>query len=223
MKEMSQLYTRVFLQILDSSIAEDFTLRHIFEDFLKLAEHKTGIVDMTRQALSRRLNVPEKTLNAAIEKLEAPDPNSRDEEFEGRRLERLDQHRDWGWSIMNWKKYAELRNKADVAARVEKHRAKKNPPPKTKEFPEKLRTPRVLDKWTIWVDVRKGKGKCKNWELLFNEQIDWLSHFTEEQVFQILSTSIRNGWQGLFEPKKSNDSKSEAARKRDEFLMRVLK
>jgi hypothetical protein len=123
-KEMSQLYSRVFLQILDSSIAEDFTVRHVFEDFLKLAEHKTGVVDMTRQALSRRLNCPIETLNGAIEKLEAPDPASRDPEFDGRRIERLDAHRDWAWRILNWTKYDSIRTKADVNLRVARHREK---------------------------------------------------------------------------------------------------
>jgi hypothetical protein len=198
---MSQLYARVFLQILDSSIAEDFTLRHIFEDFLKLADYKTGIVDITRQALSRRLNIPEDILSEAIGKLESPDPHSRDGEFEGRRLERLDAHRDWGWSILNWQKYAGVRQKADAALRLDKHRAKVNPPPVTKEFPEHLKTPRMLEKWNIWIGVRMSKGKCKNWELLFNSQIDWLSGLTEEQAYESLFASIRNGWQGLFWPK----------------------
>ncbi len=123
-KEMSQLYARVFLQILDSSIAEDFTVRHVFEDFLKLADHKSGVVDMTRQSLSRRLNVPMETLNLAIEKLESPDPASRDVSFEGRRIERLDEHRDWGWVILNWGKYEAVRTKADVYLRVSRHREK---------------------------------------------------------------------------------------------------
>lgn len=121
---MTSLYARVFVQILDSSIAEDFTVRHVFEDLLKLCDHKTGIVDMTRQALARRLNVPPEILDDAISKLEAPDPNSRDEEYEGRRIERLDEHRDWGWKILNWTKYESVRTKADVYLRVSKHRDK---------------------------------------------------------------------------------------------------
>lgn len=136
MKEMSQLYARVFLQILDSSIAEDFTMRHVFEDFLKLCDHKTGVIDMTRQALARRLNIPMETLNVEIDKLEAPDPDSRDPEFEGRRIERLDPHRDWGWKILNWGKYEAVRTKADVYLRVARHREKveaQNPNPKFKK------------------------------------------------------------------------------------------
>jgi hypothetical protein len=122
---MSQLYTRVFVQILDSSIAEDFTLRHIFEDLFKLCDYKTGIVDMTRQALSRRLNVPLDLLNESIAKLEAPDPSSRDLEHEGRRIERLDEHRDWGWRILNWNKYESIRTRAAGAERASRYRDKK--------------------------------------------------------------------------------------------------
>jgi len=116
------LFARVFVTVLDSSIAEDFTLRHVFEDLFKLCDWKTGVVDMTRQAISRRLNIPLKTLNDCIDKLESPDSASRDPDNEGRRLQRLDDHRDWGWRILNWQKYDAIRNRADVAQRVAKHR-----------------------------------------------------------------------------------------------------
>lgn len=119
---MSQLYARVFVQILDSSIAEDFTLRHVFEDFFKLCDYRNGIIDMTRHALSRRLNIPLKLLNECIEKLESPDPSSRDSDFEGRRIERLDEHRDWGWKILNWEKYDRIRARASGAERAARHR-----------------------------------------------------------------------------------------------------
>ena len=117
---MTKLYSRVFVQILDSSIAEDFMARHVFEDMLKVCEN--GIVDMTRTALARRFNIPIEDLNRCIEMLESPDAQSRDVEFEGRRIEKIDQHRDWGWVILNWAKYEEIKNKADVAIRVARHR-----------------------------------------------------------------------------------------------------
>lgn len=124
---VSQFYARVHVTILDSSIAEDFRTRHIFEDFLKVCSigEDGGVVDMTRAALARRFNVPIDELNFAITKLEAPDPQSRDQAFEGRRLHRLDEHRDWGWKIINWPAYDKLRTRADAAARLAKHRAKK--------------------------------------------------------------------------------------------------
>ena len=121
---MGQFYARVFVQILDSSIAEDFMVRHVFEDMLKVCDMR-GVVDMTRQAMARRFNVPLAELNRSIEKLEGPDEHSRDEDHEGRRIERLDAHRDWGWFILNWEKYEEIRNRADVAVRVARHRERK--------------------------------------------------------------------------------------------------
>lgn len=146
---VSQLYARVFLQILDSSIAEDFTARHVFEDFLKLSED--GIVDMTRQALSRRINCPMSVLNACILKLESPDPASRDQEYEGRRLERLDDHRDWGWRILNWEKYEELRTRADVAIRVARHRKK------TKEGEDQNGTYHIHARASLaWLNEKSG-------------------------------------------------------------------
>lgn len=121
---MTQFYARVHVQILDSSIAEDFTLRHVFEDFLKVCD-LNGTVDMTRSALARRFNMPKEALEGYIAKLEAPDPHSRDEEYEGRRIERLDAHREWGWRILNWPKYERLKTRADAARRMAMHRERK--------------------------------------------------------------------------------------------------
>jgi len=119
------LFARVFVTVLDSSIAEDFTLRHVFEDLFKLCDWRTGVVDMTRQAIARRLNIPLKIVSECIDRLESPDPASRDPAHQGRRLERLDEHRDWGWRILNWQKYDAIRNRADAVVRVQRHREKK--------------------------------------------------------------------------------------------------
>jgi hypothetical protein len=124
MSKQTKRFTRVFLQILDSSIAEDFMVRHVFEDFFKICDYKTGVLDMTRQAISRRLNVPIDVLNQSIAKLESPDTNSRDQSFEGRRIQKLDDHRDWGWRILNWDKYATEQKKAENAERVADMRTK---------------------------------------------------------------------------------------------------
>lgn len=80
------------------------------------------------------------------------------------------------------------------------------------EFPDALRTARVINKWSVWMNFRRGMRKPANWIDLFNEQIGWLSKYTEEQVFEILSSSIRNGYQGLFEPKNANNPKHNSQR-----------
>jgi hypothetical protein len=101
------MYAKVFTQILDSSIAEHWQTRLVFEDFLKLCD-LNGVVDMTRDAIARRTNVPLEIVKQGISELEKPDPHSRNPENEGRRIVRLDEHRDWGWLICNYEHYRNL-------------------------------------------------------------------------------------------------------------------
>ena len=136
------LYARIFVKILDSSIAENWQARHVFEDMLKLADD--GILDVTRQAIARRTNVPLEIINEAITVLESPDPASRDPEDDGRRIVRLDETRDWGWRIVNWDKYDEIRSLSDqrekTRLRVANHRAAKSSPtpPTTKSDKKRI-------------------------------------------------------------------------------------
>lgn len=124
---MPQLYSRVFLQILDSSLANDWQARFVFEDFLKLA-NEDGVVDMTHEAVARRTNVPMETVRHGIGILESPDPGSRNADEGGRRIVRLDDHREWGWRIVNWSRYDSIRSNLELreakAREMARYRAK---------------------------------------------------------------------------------------------------
>jgi hypothetical protein len=115
------MYVKIFEQIYDSSIADNYLVRFVFEDFLILAD-KDGCVDMTAAAIARRTNVPLKVVNMAIEKLSSPDLESRSPNEDGRRIVLLDQYRSWGWRIIN---YAQYRNIRDNEARKEYFRDRK--------------------------------------------------------------------------------------------------
>jgi len=103
------MFAKVFAQIFDSSISEDYISRHVFMDLLVLADRE-GIVDMTLTAISRRTNVPVEVIEQAIQKLLLPDPTSRSDSHEGCRIAPLDNHRDWGWYIVNFSKYRDMRD-----------------------------------------------------------------------------------------------------------------
>lgn len=98
------MFAKIFNQIFDSSIAEDFTVRHVFMDLLVLADSE-GVIDMTAEAISRRTNVPLETVALALEELAKPDPHSRSKQDQGRRIRLLDGHRKWGWRIVNYPQY----------------------------------------------------------------------------------------------------------------------
>lgn len=103
------MYAKIYSQIFDSSIAEDYEVRHVFEDLLKLCDPE-GVVDMTITAISRRTNVPLEKVERGIAELMKPDPESRTPEHEGRRLLPLDERRNWGWVIVNYKDYRDLQD-----------------------------------------------------------------------------------------------------------------
>jgi len=103
------LYAKIFDQIFASSIAEDYTVRHVFMDLLVLADPH-GVVDMTPEAISRSTNVPLEIVLNALQKLSQPDPRSRSTEDDGRRIMLLDYHRDWGWQIVNFVNYHKIQD-----------------------------------------------------------------------------------------------------------------
>lgn len=109
------MYAKLFTQIFDSSIADNWKHRHVFEDILKLADQE-GIVDMTPEAIAARTRMPIEMVKAGIAHLESPDPRSRTKDQEGRRLVRLDPEREWGWLIVNYTKYREIKKQTDRKA-----------------------------------------------------------------------------------------------------------
>lgn len=131
------MYAKIFDQIFDSSIADDCQVRWVFQDMLVLAD-KNGVVDMTHQAISRRTNVPLETVKRAIAALEAPDTLSRSTEFDGSRIKRLDEHRDWGWFIVNVQKYRDIATddnyRAKSRERMRKHRDQEKERSKEREL-----------------------------------------------------------------------------------------
>ena len=106
------MYAKIYEQIFDSSLAEHWQTRHVFEDLIKLAK-RDGIVDMTHEAIARRTNVPLEIVRTAIAELEQPDPRSRSQDDDGRRIIRLDDHRDWGWKIVNHNYYRNLKTEEE--------------------------------------------------------------------------------------------------------------
>src|SRR5438477_11915234 len=83
-----------------------------FQQLLILAD-PTGVIDMTPESIGRRTTIPLEIIAVGINALEQPDPASRRRDEEGRRIVRLDDHRAWGWRIVNFVHYRNLRNNAD--------------------------------------------------------------------------------------------------------------
>lgn len=100
-----------------------------FQQLIVLAD-KHGIVDMSPLNISNVTTIPLEIIEKGIEKLQEPDPRSRSDGYEGRRIALLDDHRNWGWQILNYEKYANARDMETMRAhwrqqyRVRKQTAK---------------------------------------------------------------------------------------------------
>jgi hypothetical protein len=123
-----EVYAKVFSQIFDSSIADDYALRHFFMDMLVLAD-PNGVVDMTPTAISARTRIPLDIVKKHLAELESPDSESRTPEHDGRRLAKLDNHRSWGWVIINYDKFRKIatehQRREKTAERTRNYRKRK--------------------------------------------------------------------------------------------------
>lgn len=77
-----------------------------------------GVVDMTPMAISARTSIPRDIIDKGLEILGAPDKYSRTPGSDGRRIELIDEHRPWGWVLVNHTKYRGIKDASEVRAQT---------------------------------------------------------------------------------------------------------
>lgn len=114
------MYAKVFSQMYDGSLCTQGPWEALvtFQQFLVLADQE-GVVDMTASAIARRTTIPLEIIERGIACLLLPDKQSRTPAEDGRRLLPLSAGRDWGWVVVNYVHYRQLKREAD---RREYHR-----------------------------------------------------------------------------------------------------
>lgn len=104
------MFVKLFRSIYDGSLATRGPWEALitFQQMLVLCD-RFGIIDMTPEAISRHTTLPLEIITKGIQNLEQPDPESRRADEEGRRIVRLDPSRAWGWQIVNYAHYRQLK------------------------------------------------------------------------------------------------------------------
>jgi len=105
------MYGKLFAQMYDGTLATKGPWQALvtFQQLVILAD-KTGIVDMTTEAIARRTTIPLDIIRIGITALEQPDSESRSPALGGRRITRLSDDREWGWQIVNYEHYRNMRS-----------------------------------------------------------------------------------------------------------------
>ena len=123
------MYGKIFESIYEGTLAEDWRALVTFQQMIVLCD-SDGCIDMTPNSISRRTGIPIEHIEIGISILESPDPYSRTQAEEGRRITRIDAHRPWGWMLVNHTKYRDLRDietvREQTRERVRRHRESKN-------------------------------------------------------------------------------------------------
>lgn len=101
------MYGKLFASMYDGTLYGHWQAIVAFQQMIVLCDGD-GLIDMTPQAIAARTSIPLEIIQAGIEVLEAPDPYSRTPGDDGRRIVRLDDHRPWGWRIVNHRLYREI-------------------------------------------------------------------------------------------------------------------
>ncbi len=106
------IYGKIFASMYDGSLRTKAPWQALvtFQQMIVLA-NKHGELDMTADALSFRTGIPLDIITFGIDALSQPDTESRSEAEEGRRIVLLDpEGRTWGWRIVNYAHYRDMRN-----------------------------------------------------------------------------------------------------------------
>lgn len=104
-------YTPVFDSIYTGTLYGKWPAAAVWASLLPLMDQR-GELNLSFEAIAGMTGWPMDLLRAGIDQLEQPDPGSRTDAEEGRRLVRLDSRRAWGWRAVNHGKYREKARRA---------------------------------------------------------------------------------------------------------------
>jgi len=122
------MYAKIFSSLWEGTLYGQSDAQLVFIFLLARCDAE-GFVNVTLPAIAGPTGMDVERVRAAVELLEAPDANSRTQDQGGCRLERIDADRDWGWQIVNYVKYREMRDEDTIRTqtreRVRRHRERK--------------------------------------------------------------------------------------------------
>ena len=220
------MYVKLFSSLYQGTLRGRSDEILVFTNLLAHADQH-GVVDKHWRAIAEETGLSKERVEEAIKNLEEPDPESRSPEMNGCRIVRLDEHRLWGWQVVNYGKYRAIRNEDDRREQnriaQEKWRSKQNKPRKPKKahteaeayteadtLKDMFCLPSWIDvkAWTEWEKFRIERKKPLS-DLSRKKCVAVLEKHTDKQK-EIIDMSIMNGWTGLFPP-NGKQSKGKSA------------
>jgi len=210
--------------ILDSTLwVEDAVTCKVFITMLAMCK-ANGMCESTAPGIARRANVSLEEARKAIETLEAPDPDSRSVEDDGRRVKRVD----GGYLVVNYQKYRDKDHTNAERQRRFRDNNKNNdidgsnavttvtvtPPFASASVSkdQKIVTPDGVDP-QAWADIcayRSIPENRKAWgwsDLAQAKMAKVLSKYSPSAQREMVDKAIRNGWRGVWVDQRTDSEK----------------
>jgi hypothetical protein len=214
------LYVKLFSSIYQGTLRGNSSGLLVFTNLLAHAD-AAGHVDVHPRAIAEEVGLSLELVRAALDELEAPDIESRSPDEGGRRIVRIDEHRAWGWRIVNYGKYRAIKNEEDrreqnrLAQERWRNKNKQRKPPSAQAEAEAeaeaeveetktarkraapLALPPDVDPqvWADWLELRKKKRAPVTATVLDGARAE--AEKAGMQLEQFLRIWCRRGSQGL--------------------------
>lgn len=108
------MYCKLFASLYQGTLRGRSNEILVFTNLLAHAG-RDGTVDKHFRAIAEETGLTIDEVREAVTVLEAPDAESRSPDENGARIIRMDEHRVWGWRIVNYGKYRAIRSEEDRA------------------------------------------------------------------------------------------------------------
>ena len=152
------MYGKIFDTIYNGTLYGHWEALVTMQQLIVLAD-ADGVVDMTPMAISARTSIPRDIIDKGLEILGSPDKYTRTPGSDGRRIELIDEHRPWGWVLVNYELYKGMVDadtvRAQTRERVRKHRESKKKVEGSNDVTDCNGSKRHID---IDIDIKK-KGQ----------------------------------------------------------------
>lgn len=117
------MYGKIFKSMYEGTLYGQWEAIVTFQQMIVLCD-SNGILDMTPEAISARTSIPLDIIQRGLSQLSQPDPETRTLGHEGRRIQLIDEHRPWGWYIVNHDKYRALKSQEEIREKARKRKQK---------------------------------------------------------------------------------------------------
>lgn len=225
-------YVKLDAGILDSTLwVQDAVTCKVFITMLAMA-NSDGICESTAPGIARRANVHIDEARRAIAILEAPDPDSRSCENEGRRIVRMD----GGFQVVNYLKY---RNKDHTAVdrkrrerqkcnteieQIDSEMSRRDNVTNTSESHHLLSAYASVDQNKVsfdsvdpqaWADMNAYRSLPENrrkwgWsQLAQSKMLAALGKHPPAAQRDMVDKAIRNGWRGIWEDSRKSSAQAQ--------------